>query len=457
LVVTRTNFYAQSGGQVYDTGSMLGSKNEDDETSDFRVESVQEFSGYVLHFGKLIYGNFKVGDKVFLSLDMERRNPIMANHTSTHILNFALREVLGESSDQKGSEVAPEKFRFDYSQNNALSPEQIEKIENICSNIIRSSLPVYKEPVSLSIAKTITGLRAVFGEVYPDPVRVISIGASIQEILKDPTNPKWRSYSIEFCVGTHLNNSKEAGRFHIISDESISKGVRRTVVVTRDTALKASQNADKIQEQIEKLPIEIKSLEVSIGDVIDKDIDVIQILIRKLKSLEASVVKLTQDIDTIQIPLIRKLQFRQILTNVRNTVIKELIRIKKDIIRRGLEVSVQIAERVAATKDLLLITEIQLGSEKTAINEAIKNIQSKCPNTSIMLFSPDDESDQTTVYASVPGSQTKLKAGDWLKATLTEFGGKGGGQQTTGQGYLPGGRDMVAKAMVRANELARIT
>ena len=125
--------------------------------------------------------------------------------------------------------------------------------------------------------------------------------------------------------------------------------------------------------------------------------------------------------------------------------------------RRGLEISVQIAERVAASKDLLLITEIQLGSEKSAINEAIKNIQNKCPNTSIMLFSPDDESHQITVYASVPGSQTKLKAGDWLKATLTEFGGKGGGQQTTGQGYLPGGRDMVAKAMVRVNELARIT
>lgn len=85
MVVTRTNFYAQSGGQVYDTGSMFGSKNEDDETSDFKVESVQEFSGYVLHFGKLVYGNYRVGDKVFLSLDMERRNPIMS---TIHLLIY---------------------------------------------------------------------------------------------------------------------------------------------------------------------------------------------------------------------------------------------------------------------------------------------------------------------------------------------------------------------------------
>jgi len=286
--------------------------------------------------------------------------------------------------------------------------------------------------VSLTVARTINGLRAVFGEVYPDPVRVVSIGAPVTDILKDPSNPKWRSYSVEFCGGTHLNNLKEAENFYILSDESIAKGIRRIIGITGKSTQIAFTKAERLQEQINNLPKELT------------------------KSLETLVIKLQQEMDTLQIPLTRKLIFRQTLTSLRVQIVEEFKRIKALKIQKAIELSQSIAEQVSKNADPVLIAEIELGSEKGALNEAIKNIQVKCENTSIMLFSTDEESDQTIVYAVVPKSQqTKLKAGDWMKAVLTELGGKGGGSAETGTGNLPGGRDLLHKALLKADQFAK--
>jgi alanyl-tRNA synthetase len=197
ILLDKTNFYAESGGQINDIGTLTI-----DGKAEFAVEDVQVFGAYVLHIGYLKYGEFAVGNEVVASYDEIRRRPTANNHTATHILNYALLKVLGSGVDQKGSLVTPEKLRFDFSQKNGPTPEQINEIEQICNKVIGSNAQVYTKEVSLSLAKQINGLRAVFGEVYPDPVRVVSVGFDIEEILKDPSNERWASSSIEFCGGT---------------------------------------------------------------------------------------------------------------------------------------------------------------------------------------------------------------------------------------------------------------
>ena len=160
LILEKTNFYAEQGGQEYDTGSIII-----DGQAELDVQNVQMYAGYVLHTGYMKYGRFNVGDTVICEYNEERRWPIRNNHTGTHILNFGLREVLGDGIDQKGSLVAQEKLRFDFSHKSGISDEDLRKIEDECTKYIRQNCPVFSKDVPLSTAQEITGVRAVFGEV----------------------------------------------------------------------------------------------------------------------------------------------------------------------------------------------------------------------------------------------------------------------------------------------------
>ena len=161
VLLDKTNFYAEQGGQEYDTGRLLV-----DGEAEISIENVQVYAGYVLHTGYLKYGELKVGSEVIAEYDELRRNPIRNNHTGTHVLNYALREVLGDEVDQKGSLVAPEKLRFDFSHKAGLSDAELEKVEKISSAYIKDDGLVYAKDVPLAKAKEIRGVRAVFGETY---------------------------------------------------------------------------------------------------------------------------------------------------------------------------------------------------------------------------------------------------------------------------------------------------
>lgn len=216
VILDRTNFYAESGGQEYDTGHIVI-----DGVADFAVEDVQVFNGYVLHIGQLREGGLAIGNEVIAVFDevsicsprwhehahrlepcQTRRWPLRKNHTATHILNYALREVLGEHVDQKGSLVAQNKLRFDFSNKGAISVKDLAKIEDISNDWVKRNVAVFAQDLDLATAQKIPGLRAVFGEAYPDPVRVVVLGHALEEILKDIDNPKWRDTSVEFCGGT---------------------------------------------------------------------------------------------------------------------------------------------------------------------------------------------------------------------------------------------------------------
>ncbi|KLT44339.1 putative alanine-tRNA ligase [Cutaneotrichosporon oleaginosum] len=248
ILLDKTNFYAESGGQEYDTGVIAI-----DGEAEFKVEDVQVYNGYVLHVGTLSEGELKVDDDVIANYDELRRWPLRNNHTGTHILNFALRQVLPGDVDQKGSLVAPNRLRFDFSHNKSISPAELGKVEAICNEWIKKASPVYSKELPLEIARQIPGLRAVFGERYPDPVRVVSIEFDLNEVEKDLSNPKWAESSIEFCGGTHVRKTDEIKDFVIIEEGSIAKGIRRIVAVTGHEAAEVQRKGAEFEKKLERI------------------------------------------------------------------------------------------------------------------------------------------------------------------------------------------------------------
>lgn len=176
VILDKTPFYAQAGGQIYDTGVLSTASFSLD------VDSVESYAGYVMHMGPITRGSIKVGDSVKSEVDYVRRSKIAPNHTMTHVLNFALRKVLGATVDQRGSLVDETRLRFDFTANKAIKPEQLAEVEAICDDIIKQNLEVFTQNSPQAHAKRIQGLRAVFGETYPDFVRVVSIGQEIAPV-----------------------------------------------------------------------------------------------------------------------------------------------------------------------------------------------------------------------------------------------------------------------------------
>jgi alanyl-tRNA synthetase len=171
----------------------------------------------------------------------------------THVLNYALRKTLildsGKAQEnsnlceQRGSLVDTEKLRFDFSWSSALSVSDIAKIESLVLGVINAKLPVDSAVVPLSAASKIASLRKVFGEAYPDPVRVVSVGVAVEELLKNPSSEGWYNVSIEFCGGTHLSNTANAEEFVIFEESGIAKGIRRISAFTRSQAKEARLRA----------------------------------------------------------------------------------------------------------------------------------------------------------------------------------------------------------------------
>ncbi len=212
IVLNETPFYAEMGGQVGDTGEIIGSSGR------FVVtDTVPGPYGIIVHQGHVTEGSLTTGDEVEAVVDRERRLDIARNHTATHLLQLALRQVLGEHVQQKGSLVTPERLRFDFSYLNAMMPEEIDEVNRIVNDKIRQNLKVYSEDIPYKEAIE-EGAIALFDEKYGDIVRVVKIGEPV--------------ISAELCGGTHVASTGEIGLFHIISESSIGAGLRRIEAVT---------------------------------------------------------------------------------------------------------------------------------------------------------------------------------------------------------------------------------
>jgi alanyl-tRNA synthetase len=262
LLLDRTNFYAEQGGQVGDTGTIATP------TGRFEVDDTQKLGDSVLHIGRVAEGRIESGQKASLEVSGVRADT-MRNHTATHLLNWALRKVLGEHVEQKGSLVDPDKTRFDFTHPKPLTEDEIAEIERLVNEKIYADLPVTPVTMPLAEAKKIPGVRAVFGEKYPDPVRVLLVGAAGPQRAT-------LEHSVEFCGGTHLTHTGQAGFFKLVSQEPVAKGVRRVTAVTGREAVASVQRLagvvgeltsrlnckpEELSSRVEALQEEIKKLQ----------------------------------------------------------------------------------------------------------------------------------------------------------------------------------------------------
>ncbi|MCH8808171.1 MAG: hypothetical protein IH986_19075, partial [Planctomycetes bacterium] len=248
LFFSKTCFYTEQGGQVADTGLIVA------ESGSFEVKRAARFGDAIAHIGTLRSGKLTVRQMVELRVDPTRAQT-MQNHTATHLLNWALREVLGEHVQQKGSLVDQEKTRFDFAHPRPVTPEEIGRVEDLVNERIDQKLTVHDQHVPQAEALKIRGLRAVFGERYPDTVRVLSIGAPVEELFADPENERWAQHSIEFCGGTHVHNTGDIQHFILTTEEGVAKGIRRVVGTTGRSA----QLAEEIGRGLVERALQLKS------------------------------------------------------------------------------------------------------------------------------------------------------------------------------------------------------
>jgi alanyl-tRNA synthetase len=401
VILPKTGFYIESGGQVNDTGTIRAltphpspknRRGEGSEGWEIEISSIRRASaGVIVHSGEVISGHPKVGDPCIAEVDMARRHDIMRNHTATHLMHAALHQVLGEHAVQAGSLVAPDRLRFDFNHPEAMTPEQIERVEKIVNAAIAVDMAV--TPKLKSRADAIAeGAMALFGEKYGETVRTISIVPEESEMadesaIEHPTalveqQPK---FSYELCGGTHLERTSDIGTFIIVSEGSAAAGVRRIEAVTGRGAyeliarrLKAlKQVAGMLKSSIEDVPEKVNSLQ-----------DQLAMAAKQISSLRAEM---------------SKNEFSELIPMARGV--------------KGTTVLAAEVEEADAEK-LRLLTDEFRDFYKSGACVLVSNINGK-----------------PTIVASVTEDliQRGLKAGD----LITAIGGRGGGRPNLAQGSLP--------------------
>jgi len=424
LILDRTNFYAEMGGQVGDSGEIALASGS------FHVETTRTVGGFVLHVGKLKSGQLKAGDNVTATVST-LRNHTQKNHTATHLANWALREVLGEGVQQKGSLVDAEKLRFDFSHGKSLSDDEIAKTEKLVNDGIARKMPVYAEVAPQEQALKINGLRAVFGEKYPSQVRVVSIGAPVKDLLADPPNSTWREYSVEFCGGTHLTDTSDIENFVITSEESVSKGIRRLVALTGVAASAACEKTKSLLESVK----------------------------RAQQSSEQDIPKLTNELQRLGgesgISLTAKRQVQHAIAELQQKH-KLWEKSRKASTGSTLDAATIAADLLSVARTLsggpAVVAEVK-GASDDELRSVMDSLRKKSPTIALMLASTDGV--KITFIAAVSDDLIAkgLKAGDWIRETAKAAGGGGGGRPNLAQA---GGKDPskigealeVAKAFV---------
>jgi alanyl-tRNA synthetase len=385
----------------------------------------------VLHKGNVASGSVKVGSSVKMSVDYQRRSKIAPNHSFTHILNFALRKVLGGDVDQKGSLCDDEKLRFDFTAKGALSSAQLCEVEELCREQIAAKRAVDAEVVPLEKAMAINGLRAVFGEQYPDPVRVVSMGNKVSAMVAAPAEADWLTGSVELCGGTHIQNTAEAQSFAVVQEEAVAKGIRRITAVTREAAAEAMAAGDALVQRLEdaaKIP------KAELGPVLTA---------------------LKQDLDGATMSYGLKGQLRV----KHEALTKEYMAEKKKMAAEQANVAI-----ASVTKELeamgseakVAVLEVDVGGDGKLLQSVMKAAQKAAPTLAICLGTVDEAGKGSVLMAAPDGGKGALKANEWLKEALDAAGGRGGGKADSAQGQVPDGSKMkqvfaAAKAFAEGN------
>ncbi|MDF1856600.1 alanine--tRNA ligase [Pseudooceanicola sp.] len=380
IVVNQTPFYAESGGQVGDTGVIST------ETGQARITDTKKVAGVFIHFAEVEKGTISKGQAAKLSVEHGRRSQIRANHSATHLLHEALREALGDHVAQRGSLNAPDRLRFDFSHGKALSGDEIARIEQEVNAFIRQNTPVETRIMTPDDARAI-GAQALFGEKYGDEVRVVSMGRAASGKGQDG-----QTYSLELCGGTHVKRTGDIGAFALTGESASSAGVRRIEALTGQAALDGLRERDKSLSSIESL------LKVAGDGVVDR--------VRAL------------------------VDERKALTN-------ELAQLRRDLAMAGGAGpgEAAAAEDVGGVQFLAQVMQGVSGKDLPAL---IDELKTRIGSGAVLLIADSDG--KAAVAAGVTKDLTgRLSAVDLVRAAVQELGGKGGGgRPDMAQG---GGRD----------------
>ncbi|KAG1760339.1 tRNA synthetases class II (A)-domain-containing protein [Suillus occidentalis] len=356
-----------AGGQEYDTGNIA-------------------YNGYVLHTGSLKYGQLSVGDEVISSYDELRRWPLRSNHTATHILNFCLREVLGDHIDQRGSLVAPTKLRFDFSHKAQISLPELAKIESMSIDWIKKNVKVYGKDLDLTTAHKISGLRC-------HPVRVVVLGYDVDEVAKDIDNPKWRSTSVEFCGGTHVAKTGDIKDF---------------LPVTGQEAYEASRVANSLKVRLEQL-------ESAEG-----------------KEKDSGLKALSVELGQADISVLLKAELKDRLATLRKALDKQIKEKENAINKAAVNSLVTFFEEKPDSEVYFAILEVD-GNAKILQNVVM---QGKKLGKTVYVFSVDAEGGKVAHanYVSESARSRGLDARTWASKVSDILGGKAGGKEDGAQG-----------------------
>src|SRR5215212_5599919 len=394
VILPRTGFYIESGGQVDDTGYIRSSSRStagQPEGWEIEVTAMRRASaGVIIHVGEVISGQPKVGDLAIAEVDLQRRHDIMRNHTATHLLHAALHQVLGEHARQAGSLVAPDRLRFDFNHPEAMTPEEIERVERIVNEAITADMEVIPKLKSREDAIA-EGAMALFGEKYGETVRTITITPPTSLMALEETETvvhplavmeKLPKYSYELCGGTHLERTSDVGAFLIVSEGSAAAGVRRIEAVTGRGAYELiarrfkllKHTAAIVKSSIEEVPLKVENLQDEIAN-----------LKKELASLRAQQAMSMMD---SQLSSVQKIQDVNVL-------------------------AMQIPN-----------------SDMETLRKLTDKFREKYPTDGIAVLASG-----STVISAVTNDIVSrgLKAGD----LITAIGGRGGGRPTMAQGNLP--------------------
>ena len=371
VVLDKTPFYAEMGGQVADHGTLSG------EGFRFTVTDVQKNKGgKYMHYGKLLSGQLKIGDAVTAEIDTERRKAIMRAHTATHLLDKALRTVLGDHVHQAGSLVDEDYLRFDFTHFAALSAEELSEVARVVCDAILAGYPVDAKEMPIEEAKK-TGAIALFSEKYGDVVRVVNIG---------------EGYSVEFCGGTHLDNSAKAGIFHVESEFSVAAGVRRIEAVTGKRAL---EQMNKAQDMLFKAAAALKVKPADLRD--------------RAGQMTAEIRELRQTIE--------KLKAKEFVSEADHFLMN--------------------AKQV---KGLKVVAFSRSGLTADDMRKLGDFLRDKEPSVAALLATVNEEKITFLAVCGKEAVARGVKAGEIIKAIAPICGGKGGGKPDSAMG---GGSDLL--------------
>ena len=364
IVLNQTPFYAESGGQAGDSGYLNGN------AARFEVRDCLKDSGHHLHLGLLLSGSVRVGDTLGGQVDADVRQATALNHSATHLLHAALRELLGDHVQQKGSLVDGERLRFDFSHFEAVSATELKAIEQLVNTQIRANTPVATQVCDMETAQEL-GAMALFGEKYGSEVRVLSMGTD--------------AFSVELCGGTHVERTGDIGLLRIVSESGIASGVRRIEAVTGARALAACDQADTLVANAAKL---VKANRDNLGDKLTQLVAQNRQLEKDLAALKAKLASATSG----------------------------------DLVSQAVEIE--------GLKVLAINLE---GVDAKSLRDTADQLKNKLGSAVVLLAAVENDK-VALVAGVTKDATARIKAGDLMRHVASQLGGKGGGRPDMAQG-----------------------